>query len=101
MAANDDGDVGRQGADARGESEHLIGFQCVHPGDAHESGAGVADVMVERAAESQIGERDSMACGFERGGDVFHAERLDAKEWSEAESLVARHRTEEQDVHRQ
>ena len=37
---------------------------------------------------------------LERGGDVLHAERLDAEERAEAEAFVAGNRTQEQDVHR-
>ena len=40
-----------------------------------------------------------MAVGFERGGDVFHAERLDAKERTETESFVAGNGTQQQHVH--
>ena len=39
-----------------------------------------ADVVLERSAESEIGQRDAWPAGLERGGDVLHAERLDAEE---------------------
>ena len=71
----------------------------MHGGDADEAGSRGAQVMLERAAEAQIGERDGVAARFERGGDVLHAERLDAEERSETESLVAGHGTQQQDVH--
>ena len=59
-----------------------------------------AQVVLERAAEAQVGERDGVAARFERGRDVLHAERLDAEERAEAEAFVARHGTQQQDVHR-
>ena len=37
--------------------------------------------------------------GFERGGDVLHAEGLDAEERPEPETLVPRHRTQQEYVH--
>ena len=40
-----------------------------------------------------------MAARFERGGDVFHAQRLDAEERPEPEAFVARHGPQQQDVH--
>ena len=55
--------------------------------------------MLERAAEPQIGERHRVAPGFERGGDVLHAEGLDAEERPEPESLVPGHRTQQEYVH--
>ena len=54
---------------------------------------------VERAAESEVGQRDAVSVPLERRGDVLHAERLDAEERTEAESLVAWNRTKKQDVH--
>ena len=42
---------------------------------------------------------DAVAARFERGRDVFHAERLDAEKRAEAEPLVARNGTQQQDVH--
>ena len=55
--------------------------------------------MLDRAAEAKIGERDRVPSRFERRGDVFHAERLDAEERPEAEAFVPRHRPQQQDVH--
>ena len=55
--------------------------------------------MFERRAEAEIGERDAVAARFERGRDVLHAERLDAEERAETEALVARNRTQQQDLH--
>src|SRR6185436_7658863 len=42
-----------------------------------------------------------MTAGFERGRDVLETERLDLEERTEAETVVARHGTEQQDVHRE
>ena len=65
------------------------------------AGPARAELMLERAAEPQIGERDAMAARLERRRDVFHAERLDAEERAEPEALVAGHGTQQQDVHGQ
>jgi hypothetical protein len=40
-----------------------------------------------------------MASRLKGGGDVFESERLDPEERSEAESIVSRHRTQQQYVH--
>ena len=58
-----------------------------------------ADVVFDRSAEAQIGDRDAMPVGFECRGDVFHAERLDAKEGAQPEAFVARNRPQQQNVH--
>ena len=55
--------------------------------------------MFERAAESQVGERDRVATGFERRRDVLHAERFDAKERSQPETVVLGHRAQQEYVH--
>ena len=57
--------------------------------------------MLERAAEPQIDEGHPVAARLERGRDVLHAERLDAEERTEAEALVSRDWSEQQDVHRE
>ena len=64
------------------------------------AGRAVRMLRGERAAESEVGERDAVAARLERGRDVFHAERLDAEERTEAEALVGGHGTKQQDVHR-
>ena len=51
------------------------------------------------AAEAEIDDRDVVTARFERGGDVLHAERLDPEERAEAEALVLRHRTQEENLH--
>ena len=58
-----------------------------------------AQLMVERAAESQIGERHRVAPGFERGCDVLHAEGLDAEERPQPKTLVPGHWTQQDYVH--
>ena len=58
-----------------------------------------ADVAFERAAEAEVGERDAVAARFERGGDVLHAERLDAEERTEPESFVPGNGPQQQNVH--
>ena len=58
-----------------------------------------AHLVLERAAEAEIGQRDAVAAGFERRGDVLHAERLDAEEGTEAEPLVAGNGTQQQNIH--
>ena len=55
--------------------------------------------MLERSAEPEIGNRRRVSRGFERGGDVLHAEGLDAEERPEAETLVPGHRTQQDNVH--
>ena len=58
-----------------------------------------AHLVLERSTEAEVGERDAMAAGLERRGDVLHAERLDAKEGTQAEPLVTRNGTQQQNVH--
>ncbi len=99
MPADDDRHLGRERADLRGKRQHVVGFERVHRGDADERGPGRAHLVLERSTEAEIGQRDAMAAGFERRGDVLHAERLDAKEGTEAEPLVAGNGTQQQHIH--
>ena len=89
VSADDDRHVGRSAPHARDERQHVVGLERVHAGDADERRAAALQVVLDRTAEPQIGERDAMPAGFERGGDVFHAERLDAEERTEPEPFVA------------
>ena len=99
MAADDDRHAGRQRPHTARERDDLVGLERVHRGDADQARTRRADLRRERAAEAEIGERDAVAARFERGRDVFHAERLDAEKRAEAEPLVARNGAEQQDVH--
>ena len=71
----------------------------MHGRDADDVGSGAANLGGERTREAEIGERHAMPARFERGRDVLHAERLDAKERSEAEAFVRRHGPQQQNVH--
>ena len=100
MAADDDRHLRRQRAHPRRERQHFVGFERVHRGDADQlPGRAARMLLFERATESEVGERDPVAAGLERGGDVFHAERLDAKERTEAEPFVAGNGTQQQHIH--
>jgi hypothetical protein len=98
VTANDDRHFGRQRAHATNQREHFIGFERVHRRDADQRWTRDAQNFSERA-EAQIGERHMMPLRFERRRDVLHAERLDAEERTEAETLIRRHRTQQKDSH--
>jgi hypothetical protein len=85
--------------DPRGELEDVVGFERVHAGNPDKPRPERAQVMFDGSAEPQIRDRDTMAFRFERGRDVLHAKRLDAKERTEAEFLATRYRPEKEDVH--
>ena len=93
VAADDDRHVGRR---ARGRARASASTSSVSSAcmAAMPTSAGTqrAQVLLERAAEAQIGERDAVAARFERRRDVFHAERLDAEERAEPEAFVRRAR---------
>ena len=99
MAADDDRHVRREPRTSRASAEHLVGLERVHAGDADERRARASQLLLDGAAEAQIGDRDAVAARLERGGDVLHAERLDAEERTEAEAFVSWDRTQQQDVH--
>ena len=79
MSAHDDRHIRRQGADATHEREHIVGLEGVHCGYADEVRPKDAHVMIERFAETEIGEHDTVPLRFERRSDALHAERFDAK----------------------
>jgi hypothetical protein len=91
----------RERRDLSSELEHLVALERVHRGNAHEIGPALGDDAGERPAEAEVGKRDAMPRGLERGGDVLHAERLDAEERAEAEAFVGRDGPEQEDVHRE
>ena len=91
---------GASRADAADEVDDLVGFERVHRGDADEGRTRRADLRGDRRREPQVRERHAMTARLERRRDVFHAERLDAEERSEAEPLVRGDRAQKQDVHR-
>ena len=101
VPADDDGHAWRELSNAPRQRHDVVGFERVHGGDADEARRTTrgAQLMFERAAESQIGERHRVAAGFERGRDVLHAERLDAEERTQPETLVPGHRTQQEYVH--
>ena len=101
VPADDDGHARRELSHPPRQRHDVVGFERVHGRDAdeaHRASRG-AQVMLERAAEPQVGNRRRVSRGFERGGDVLHAEGLDAEERPEAETLVPRHRTQQDYVH--
>jgi hypothetical protein len=73
-------------------------LERVHRRDADEPGT-LLQVVLDRTAEAKIDERDVVAARFERGGDVLHAERLDAEEAAETEAFVSRDGTKQQHTH--
>ena len=99
VPANNDGHVRRERADLCGQCQHVVGFECVHRGNADERRSRLAQLVLERSTEAEVGERDAMAAGFEGRGDVLHAKRLDAKEGTQAEPLVIRNGTQQENVH--
>jgi hypothetical protein len=99
MTADDDRDVGRQRPHAPHEIDDIVGFERVHGGDADKLRPRRADLRGDRAGKAEIGERDTVTARFERRGDVFHPERLDAEERTETEALVRRHGTQQQNIH--
>ena len=80
--------------------EHGLGFERVHAGDADETWSSAVDEGVERLAEAQVGHRHPVSVRLERRGDVLQPERLDPEERPQAETLVARHRSQQENVHR-
>ena len=93
MAADQDERLRQGAADAGGQRQHGVGFERVHAGDADERGAAQGVTAMDRAferREPQIGQRHAVPARFERGRDVLHAERFDAKKWAETEAFVAR-----------
>ena len=99
VPADDDGDARCECSNTPGQRHHVVCFERVHRRDTDEAGTSGAQLMVERAAESQIGERDRVAPGFERGCDVFHSEGFDAEERPQPETLVPGNWTQQEDVH--
>jgi hypothetical protein len=99
MAADENRYARRQRAHAVRQRDDFVGLERVHRRDADQIGARRADLRGERSAEAQIGERHAVAPRFERGRDVFHAERFDAEERTEAEPLVRRDGAKQQNIH--
>jgi hypothetical protein len=60
----------------------------MHTGDSNEGRASRAKTVVDGSAEPKIGDGRTMPSRLEGGGNVFHAERLDAKEWTKPEAIV-------------
>jgi hypothetical protein len=71
----------------------------VHPGDADQARTERPHVVPQRTTETEIGDGDAVASGLECCRDIFHAERLDAEERTEAETLVRGHGTKQQNGH--
>ena len=100
MPADDDRHVRRERA-ARGAasaSTSSVSSACIAAMPTS-AGRAVRMLLLERATEAEVGERDAVPGGLERGGDVFHAERLDAKERTQAEAFVAGNGPQQQHVH--
>ncbi len=82
-----------------GQRQYIVGLERVHGRNADERGTLAVDVVLERPAEAQVGERDIVPVSFERGRDVLHAERFDAEEGAESVPFVPRDRAQQQDLH--
>ena len=99
VAADDDGHAGARWRTRRASSiTSSVSSACMAAIPTRPSASG-AQLLLERSAESQIGERHVWPLRFERRSDVLHAERLDAEERAQPEALVSGHRTQQQDVH--
>ena len=99
MPADDDRHVGRERPHTARERDDFVRLQRVHRGDTDEARPCDAHLRSERSAEAEIGQRHAMPARFERGGDVFHAERFDAEKRAETEPLVPWNGAKQQDVH--
>jgi hypothetical protein len=99
MPADENEDVRRVSAHAAHERQHVVNLERVHARDADDSRPDRREDALDGPGEAQIAQRDTVAARFERRADVLHAERFDAEEGTEAESLVAWRRTQEQKVH--
>ena len=102
VAADDDGHAWRELSNLTGQCHDVVGFERVHGRDADQAQrrkTSRSELLVERAGESQIGDGRRVASGFERRGDVLHAEGLDAKERAEAEPVVPGYWTQQEYVH--
>src|SRR5687767_3586657 len=100
MTADQNRHVGRGPAHSRGKPDDVVGFERVHASNADQAGTLGAEVMLDRATESKVGDGGGVALPFESRRDVCHAKRLDTKERAKAEALVDRNGPEEQHVHR-
>ena len=98
MSADDERNVGRRTPDSGDEIQHVLRLERVHRRDADEPGT-LLQVVLDRTAEAEIDERDVVPARLERGGDVLHAERLDAEERSETEAFVSGDGTKQQHTH--
>ena len=99
VPADDHRHVRREPAHVAHQIHDLIALEGMHGGNAHEAGAAGAHHVIERPAETQVRQRDAVSVPLESSGDVLHAERLDAEERAESETLVAWNRTKKQNVH--
>ena len=93
MTADDERRRRRRAAHARGECQHVIGFESVHPGNADQARFEVVEVVLDGAAEPEVRDASLVATRFERRRDVFHPERLDSKERAQPEPLARRNWT--------
>jgi hypothetical protein len=55
--------------------------------------------MLDRAAVSKVDDRRPVPSHFECRRDVLESERLDPEERTQAEAIVPRHRSQQQDMH--
>jgi hypothetical protein len=60
----------------------------MHTGDSNQGRASRAEAIVDGSAEPEIGDGRTMPSRLEGGGNVFHAERLDAEERTKPEAIV-------------
>jgi hypothetical protein len=100
VTADQNRHVRRGATHSRGKLDDVVGFKRMHAGDADQAGAPGAQIVLDGAAESKVGDGSGVALSFESRRDVGHAERLDAEERAKAEALVDRNGPQEQHVHR-
>ena len=100
VATDQDRHLRRERPHVPHDIEYLVGLECMHGRDADERRPRCTHLSCERTGEAEVGDRHAVAARLEGRCDVFHAERFDAKERTEAEALVRGHGTKQQHMHR-
>jgi hypothetical protein len=80
--------------------ENSVVLERVHAGDPDDRGPRPPDPGGDAVIEAQVHDRGLVARAAQRRGDVFEPERLDTEEGTQAEALVSRIGSQEQDSHR-
>ena len=99
MSADHDWNAGRERPHLARQGSDVVALERVHRGDADQRGAVPTQVVIQGTAEPQVRQCDPVPARLERRRDVFHPERLDAKEGAQPESFVPGDRAKQQDMH--